>query len=59
MYLFANHAQIFGELQSTSENKEWIYKQLADKLTIRRSKIHMRLYGWRKEIENHFFCLLP
>ena len=57
MHSFANHDQIFGELQSTSENKEWIYKQLADKLTIRRSKIYTRLYRWRKEIEKTNFFI--
>ena len=58
MHSFANHDQIFGELQSTSENKEWIYKQLADKFTIIRSKIYTRLYGWRKEIEKTIFYVL-
>ena len=34
MHSFVNHDQIFGELQSASENQEWIYKQLAEKLTL-------------------------
>ena len=55
MYLFANHDQIFGELQSTSENKEWIYKQFADNLPLDAIRFTRDYMGGEKKLRNIFF----
>ena len=55
MHSFVNHDQIFGELQSASENQEWIYKQLAEKLTLDVVRFTRDYIGGEKKLRKRIF----
>ena len=55
MHSLVNHDQSFRELQSTSENKEWIYKTLADNLSLDAVRFTREYIGGEKKLRKRIF----
>ena len=53
MHSFVNHGHIFGELQSTRENKECIYKQFTDNLPLDAVRFTRNYIGVEKKLKKN------
>ena len=53
MHSFVNHGHIFGELQSTRENKKCIYKQFADNLPLDAVRFTRNYIGVEKKLKKN------